>query len=349
MVVADRLEVVDPTRFPGWDERLSHHPDTTVFHTSAWARVLSETYGYLPAYLTFLEKDQLVALLPFMEIRSWITGARGVSLPFTDESSPILPNGFGFGEAMGQVIALAESRGWGTVEIRGKVPGMENLPTSTEYLRHDLDLTGGEELLYSRYRRNVRRNIRKAERTGISVSEDITPEAMREFHHLNCLTRREHGLPPQPFRFFEHLREHVLEKGLGFLMLARHRKKAIAGAVFLLFGGKAVFKYGASDMRYQEFRGNNLVFRDAIRLLCSKGARTLSFGRTDFGHDGLRQFKLAWGTTETTHQYVKFDVRTKSYLGGTPTHPSSAWKHTMSKFPIPVLRIIGNVAYRHVG
>ena len=349
MVVADHLEVVDPTRFPGWDALLSRHPDTTVFHTSAWARVLSETYAFIPAYFTLTERDRLVGLLPFMEIRSWITGTRGVSLPFTDDSAPILPDGLGFDAAMAQVIALAQSRGWRTVEIRGRVPGMENLPASAEFLSHDLDLTGGESLLFSRYRPNVHRNIRKAEREGIFVSVDNTAEGLREFYRLNCLTRREHGLPPQPVRFFEHLRQHVLEKGLGFLMMARHRKKAVAGALFLLFSGKAIFKYGASDRRYQEFRANNLVFRDAIRLLCDRGARTLSFGRTNFGHEGLRQFKMSWGTTETRHQYVKYDVRSKTYLTTEPSRWETCWKKTFAKLPLPVLRIIGNIAYRHAG
>ena len=349
MVVAERLEVIDPTRVSGWDELLSHHPDATIFHTSAWARVLSETYEYLPKYFTHIENGRLVGLLPFMEIRSWITGTRGVSLPFTDECAPILPHGIGFDEEMVQVIALAEARGWRTVEIRGHVPGMEHLPASAEYLSHDIDLTAGESFLYSRYRPNVHRNIRKAEREGISVSEDRSAEGLREFHRLNCLTRREHGLPPQPFRFFEHLREHMLEKGLGFLMMARHKKRPIAGALFLLFGGKAIFKYGASDRRYHEVRANNLVFRDAIRLLCRNGARSLSFGRTDIHHEGLRKFKMSWGAQTTKLRYYKYDVRSKSYLSGTPTRPSTSWKNTMSKLPIPVLRIIGNVAYRHVG
>jgi Acetyltransferase (GNAT) domain len=346
--VAERLDVVDPTRFPGWDERLSRHPDATVFHTSAWARVLSETYTYLPAYFTSIEKDQLVALLPFMEIRSWITGTRGISLPFTDASAPILPDGFGFEEAMGQVIALAESRGWRTVEIRGRVPGMEHLPSSSEYLSHDLDLTGGEEPLFSRYRPNVHRNIRKAEREGISVSEDRTPEGLREFYRLNCLTRRAHGLPPQPIRFFEHLREHVLEKGLGCLMMARHNQKAVAGALFLLFGGKAIYKYGASDRHHQQLRANNLIFRDAIRLLCRKGVRTLSFGRTDLAHEGLTQFKLSWGSEETRLQYFRFDVRSKTWLTRQKARVSP-WEGMISKMPIPVLRLVGDIAYRHVG
>ena len=349
MVVAERLEVVDPIGFPGWDDLLLSNPDTTVFHTSAWARVLSETYAFMPAYFTLTERDRLVGLLPFMEIRSWITGKRGVSLPFTDESAPILPAGLGFDKAMAQVIGLAESRGWRTIEIRGRVPGMENLPASEEYLSHSLDLTEGEDSLFSRYRPNVHRNIRKAEREGISVSEDGTPKGMMEFYHLNCLTRREHGLPPQPVRFFEHLRQHVLEKGLGFLMMARHKKEAVAGALFLLFNGKAMFKYGASDRRYQEFRANNLVFRDAIRLLCGKGARTLSFGRTNFGHEGLRQFKMSWGTMETRHRYVKYDVRSKTYLTAEPSRWETCWKKTFANLPLPVLRIIGNVAYRHAG
>ena len=343
------LELADPSGDPGWDQLLAGHPETTVFHTAAWARVLSSSYGYQPFYFRAIDKGKLSALLPFMEIRSWVTGTRGASLPFTDECPPILPVGTSFNEAMDHVIALAKSRGWKTVEIRGRGPGMGNLPASAEYLSHDLDLTGGETSLLSRCRPNVQRNIRKAEREGISVSEDRTPEGLREFYHLNCLTRREHGLPPQPIRFFEHLREHVLEKGLGFLMMARHKKKPVAGALFLLFGGKAIFKYGASDRRFQAFRANNLVFRDVIQLLCRKGVRTLSLGRTGLHHDGLRQFKLSWGTTETRLQYVKYDIRSKTYLTADQSLWETRWKKTVAKLPLSVLRIIGSVAYRHAG
>lgn len=349
MVVADRLEVVDPTRFPGWDERLSRHPDATVFHTSAWARVLSETYAYLPTYFTFFAMDQLAGLLPFMEIRSWITGTRGVSLPFTDECAPILSDDIGYADAVSRVIGHAGARDWGTLEFRGRSRGMGNLPASSEYVTHELDLSPGEEVLFSRYRSNVQRNIRKAEREGISVTPDPTPEGMREFHRLNCLTRREHGLPPQPFRFFRNLRSLVLEKGFGTLLLARHKGRVIAGAVFLQFAGKAVYKYGASDRRHQELRPNNLVFREGIRDLCAKGVRTLSFGRTDLHHEGLRQFKLSWGATEKALQYVKYDVPSKSYLLAKKYRATIPWENTMSKLPVPVLRLIGRAAYRHVG
>ncbi len=349
MVVADRLEVVDPTGVPGWDEQLACHPCATVFHSSAWARVLSETYGYQPLYFTAVEDGRLVALLPFMEIRSWLTGTRGVSLPFTDECAPILPDDIGFDDAVLQMIRLAETRNWKTLEFRGRCRGMGNIPASAEYLTHELDLTIGEKALFSLFRSNVQRNIRKAEREGISVKPDSTPIGVKEFYRLNCLTRREHGLPPQPFRFFENLRSHVLEKGFGTLLLARHERKVIAGAVFLHFAGKAVYKYGASDRRHQELRPNNLVFREGIRDLCAKGVRTLSFGRTDLHHEGLRQFKLSWGAVEKTLQYAKYDVTSKVYLSTKKYRATIPWESTMSKLPVPVLRLIGRIAYRHVG
>lgn len=349
MDCANLLEIADPTGIPGWDERLARHPEATVFHSSAWARVLSGTYGYLPAYFTTWEEGRLIALLPFMEIRSWLTGTRGVSLPFTDECAPILPDGGTFEDANREIISHAESRRWKTVEFRGRVRGMGNLPASAEYLTHELDLTPGERIVSSRFRPNVQRNIRKAEREGISVATDSTSGGVREFYRLNCMTRREHGLPPQPVRFFENLRSDVLEKGYGTLWLARHKGKTIAGAVFLHFAGKAVYKYGASDRRYQELRANNLVFREGIRDLCGKGVRTLSFGRTDLHHEGLRQFKLGWGAGERTLQYAKYDESSRTYLSSKKYHGTIPWESTVSKLPLPVLRLIGRMAYRHVG
>jgi lipid II:glycine glycyltransferase (peptidoglycan interpeptide bridge formation enzyme) len=254
-----------------------------------------------------------------------------------------------FDDAAREVISRAVSRRWRTIEYRGRGRGMGHLPASAEYLAHELDLTPGEAALFSGYRSNVQRNIRKAEKAGITVASDPTPYGMREFYRLNCLTRREHGLPPQPARFFENLQSHVLDKGFGTLLLARHEGRAVAGAVFLHFSGKAVYKYGASDRRCQELRPNNLVFREGIRKLCGKGVRTLSFGRTDLHHEGLRQFKLSWGAAEKTLQYVKYDVPSKSYLSSKKYRATIPWESTMSKLPLPLLRLIGRVTYRHIG
>jgi hypothetical protein len=108
-------------------------------------------------------------------------------------------------------------------------------------------------------------------------------------------------------------------------------------------------KYGASTGNYQELRPNNLVFREGIRDLCGKGVRMLSFGRTDLHHEGLRQFKLSWGAAEKTLQYARYDVASKAYFQAKKHRARIPLESTMSKLPLPLLRLIGRVAYRHVG
>src|SRR5205809_7902736 len=81
--------IIDPLQNGAWDSLLSGFPEATAFHTSAWARVLSRTYGHTPIYLRFDRADEPVALVPLMEVRSALTGVRGVCLPFTDFCGPL--------------------------------------------------------------------------------------------------------------------------------------------------------------------------------------------------------------------------------------------------------------------
>ena len=87
----ERFEVsaLDPTCDPHWDRLAASHPDFTVFHSSAWMRVLSKTYGHKPLVLCWSSKGEPAAALPILEVASPLTGRRGVSLPFTDFCEPL--------------------------------------------------------------------------------------------------------------------------------------------------------------------------------------------------------------------------------------------------------------------
>ena len=83
------LELLNPFTASPWDTALSTHPGATFFHGSPWARVLHDTYGFTPLYLADRTTTDLHPLLPLMEATSWLTGRRGISLPFTDECAPL--------------------------------------------------------------------------------------------------------------------------------------------------------------------------------------------------------------------------------------------------------------------
>ena len=342
------IEPIDPLCDPKWDRLVLSHPAANFFHSTAWARVLFVTYGHAPRYMRFNRNGRLAALLPVMEIRSRLTGRRGVSLPFSDFCDPLF---FDDGEAGGFLIDTlyndALKRSWKYFEMRR---GVENgccpVPSKSFY-GHALDLRNGAQECLAGFSSSVRRAIRKAGQSDLSVELSQTRAAMLDFYRLHVRTRRRHGVPPQPISFFTNIHEHVMKFGNGFIALARLGGCPVASAVFCHFGREAVYKFGASDERFQKFRASNLVIWEGIKRLAEKGLETLHFGRTSLENHGLRRFKLGWGTHEKTIQYFRFDMVSSRWMSG---HDTTNGFHTslFRWLPLVLNRLAGSAIYPHL-
>jgi lipid II:glycine glycyltransferase (peptidoglycan interpeptide bridge formation enzyme) len=196
-------------------------------------------------------------------------------------------------------------------------------------------------------RDSTRRNIKKAEKEGITVTVSTSPDSMETFCRLNAITRRDHGLPPQPRRFFRCVYDHILSKDMGFIVLASFRGSAIAANVYFCFGDQVIYKYGASDRAYQHLRANNLVMWEAIKWACDHGYSALSFGRTEPENEGLRQFKAGWGAREHLIKYYRYDLQKGAFIKA-PVIINPLYKKIFSKLPIPALNMLGSILYRHM-
>jgi lipid II:glycine glycyltransferase (peptidoglycan interpeptide bridge formation enzyme) len=154
-------------------------------------------------------------------------------------------------------------------------------------------------------------------------------------------------LPPQPWSFFSNIHRHILSKEKGFVSLASHGGVPIAGAVFLLHKRWALFKFGASIERFLPLRGNNLQMWDAIKWLARHGFEQLDLGRTSKTNEGLRRFKLGWGTVERTLEYFKYDVRAGRYVREADTD-QHRYGWLFRGLPQRVSRLAGALLYPHI-
>jgi hypothetical protein len=285
------LQVINPLDIPDWDDMVLATGKATVFHSSGWARVLHETYGYKPVYFTAFENGKIFSLMPFMEINSAFTGKRGVSLPFADVCESISPSGDDFRMMANAAMKYGRDKGWKTLEWRGNVTNFNGAPPSSVHYTHALDLGGGEDKIFSEIRSSTRRNINKAIKDQVKVKIAGSMKAMATYYRLHCITRKDHGLPPQPLSFFKKIFEHMICGGNGFIALAYMKEICIAGAVYLHFGNQAIFKFGASDRKYHCLRPNNMVMWLSIRECIKRGVRTFNFGRTEIYNQGFSSTK----------------------------------------------------------
>jgi CelD/BcsL family acetyltransferase involved in cellulose biosynthesis len=344
----------NPLEDSRWAKFLEDHPCSSVFHTQPWLAALRRTYGYQPvAFSTSPPGACLTNAIVFCEIRSWLTGRRLVSLPFSDHCDPLIDPETGLETFLPHLRNELTARKLRHFEIRPIEPLSGDFgPFSTHsYCLHSLDLTPSLDTLFHNLHQNsTRRKIRRAEREGLTSEAGSSPALLDAFYRLLLLTRRRHAIPPQPKRWFENL-IHSFGPALE-IRVAFHRDRPVAAILTLRHKDTLVYKYGCSDARFHNLGGVHLLFWNSITDAKQNGMRTFDLGRSDWEDQGLITFKNRWGARQSELIYLRIGNRSASSAHSNTSE--TGWKRRLAKgilahLPVPVLRIAGELFYRHVG
>jgi len=220
-------------------------------------------------------------------------------LPFSDFCEPLFYSTTEAENIRQNIIDYSSKNGLRYVEFRSSET---KFPFDTqEYrtdLRHLLLLNKPEKELLKSFSENTRRNIKKAAKENVEVFLSNDKIGLNIFYDMFCVTRQKHGLPPQPYVFFKNIYNCIIKAGLGDIVIAKHKNKFIAGAMYFKFAEKILYKFGASYPEFNDLRGNNAVMWFAIQKYLIENYKEFDFGRTEIIHEGLRRFKLGWNTEE---------------------------------------------------
>lgn len=350
---------LDPLSDPRWEELLAWHPDAGVFHTAPWLRALRACYGYEPvAYTSAKPGEPLQDGLVFCRVRTWLTRERMVSVPFADHCQPLLAQAPEEAATSWQRLAAAAQRDLrGYLEIRpvrnpwrDHEPGWHAWGPSSEYALHLAPISGDKEAVLRTFHKDcVQRRIRRAQREGLDVELGRSPALLDEFFALHALTRRRHGLPPQPRAWFRHLADAFGERLTVYV--ARRQGSSVAAIVTLLFRERLTYKYGASDAAWHSLGAMPLLLWRAIEGARERGARVLDLGRSEVDNLGIIAFKNHWNTERQRLTYFRFPG------SKAPAPHRVSWRRRAEKpvlavaahLPQSVLIAAGQILYRHIG
>ncbi len=284
--------------------------------------------------------------MPLMDVRSPMTGRRGVSLPFSD-SVPLLSTP---AHTVPHLIEDAldyerRRRKWRYVEIRSE-PCLSGFGPSGRYFEHIVALDRGCDALYRNLRQSTRRNVERARREALATAVSCDAAAVEAYYRLHCRTRRRHGLPPQPLSFFRNLHASLIKQGHGIVVIASSGGTPVGGAVFLHFGDRAVYKYGASVLEERHLHPSNMVMWEAISWYSFHGYSSLSLGRTACHNAGLLQYKDGWGAERREIHYARSPARRNGFDESEGRNPRLA--AIARRMPLLALRMVGRIAYRHL-
>ena len=341
---------IDPLHDDRWTELVARHPNATVFHTRGWLKALQATYGYEPIVFTTSEPtDALTDAVVFSAVRSWLTGDRLVSLPFSDHCEPLIEHPDRLRVLCAHLESLLETEGWTYVEMRSadsSLSGTGYFIEAATYALHRLDLRPDLETLYGRLHHDcIRRKIRRAERESLAYASGCTARLLHDLYGLLQLTRARHQVPPQPFTWFRNL-VNCLGDAL-CIRLAYRDGNPIAGMLTLSHGKRMVYKYGGSDAAFHNLGAMPFLFWRAIQEAKDAGVEELDLGRSDLDNPGLIAFKDRWGAACSPLSTWRMPLTQLSVRGDSLKRRYA--KQVLGRLPESVMTLAGRLLYRHMG
>jgi hypothetical protein len=342
--------VLDPLTDARWDELVQHHPRASVFHSRGWLEALKRTYDYEPIVLTTSGQGPLENGLALCRVRSWMS-RRIVSLPFSDHCEPLVDRPDDLPAMLAFLMDGTAKNRWRSIELRPRGPAaapgaLSGLAAGASYWLHTLDLARPAEQVFGGFHHSsTQRAIRRAEREGLSYEAGRSEALLSSFYGLLRLTRRRHGLPPQPLAWFRNLAA-CLGGGLT-IHVASKDDQPIAGILTLTFKKTMVYKYGGSDAGRHALGGMPFLFWRAIQDAQARGIEELDLGRSDLDQAGLIAFKDHLGATAAKLTYCTWPERRAGAAHAGPI--ARAARRVVGHLPDAALDLTGRLLYRHLG
>jgi hypothetical protein len=309
--------------------------------------------------------------IAFCEVKSWVSGSRLVSLPFSDHCQPLLEPKRDVEAFARYLQAACDLPKWKYIEIRPSSDvdldgpdsnavtrehhcGGENTRLANgnaysfvkcrEYNLHKIDLRPDPEAIFSSFHNScVQRKIRRAEREGLQYEAGRSPSSIVKFYHLLLLTRRRHGLPPQPMAWFRNLAACFGERLM--IRVASKGGRPIASILTVRHKKTLVYKYGCSDEALHKLGAMPMLFWKAIQDEKQRGAEEFDLGRSETDNPGLTAFKQHLGATCSRLSYYRLGQRELSITDSN----MQVVRAVFARMPDRLAQIAGTVLYRHLG
>jgi lipid II:glycine glycyltransferase (peptidoglycan interpeptide bridge formation enzyme) len=137
-------------------------------------------------------------------------------------------------------------------------------PLFTKYT-FQIDLNLSEEQLLTNMKEKTRYNLRLAQKHGVVIHEDNSPQAFAAYLRLTQETTKRQRFFAHSPRYHQLMWETLQPPGLAHLLTATYQGKILVTWILFLFNNILYYPYGASSDENRETMASNLMMWEAIR------------------------------------------------------------------------------------
>jgi FemAB-related protein (PEP-CTERM system-associated) len=326
-----------------WDNYVVSHPTGSLFHSTAWKRVIERSFGFKSRYLLLEDAGTIRGVLPLFLISNLLQGKSLISTPFSVYGGPCADNEKDSARLRAAACEMARREGVQYLELREQWPISESgFQTKELYVTFDCELPANVDELQRQLPRDTRYMIRKAQKNDLRAVVDN--QQLDTFYEIYSHSFHYLGTPVFSKRLFRIVLEEFGQQCE--LTTVWRGTRALASVLSLRFRDWILPYFGGSLMEGRQFAANNFMYWEVMKEALEKGVRCFDFGRSKLG-SGSYAFKTQWNMRERPLPYQFFLVRRKSMPNFSPANPNfklsiSLWK----AMPLALTKVLGPAVVR---
>jgi FemAB-related protein (PEP-CTERM system-associated) len=333
-----RLDAVTVESAPEeWTAFVRQHPGATGYHDWKWRDVFKQAFGHESIYLAVRSHGQITGVLPLVLLDSWLFGRSLISLPFVNYGGVLAADPTAARALLDHAARIAEERDCRHIELRHTTQQFSDLPCKRHKVCMVLDL-GPAPAMWDRLDRKVRNQIRKAQKSGLTIHAGGL-DLLDEFYAVFARNMRDLGTPVYGREFFEQVLTVFPERAR--VQLVRLGAKAVAAGITYRTGERTEVPWASSVREFNSLCPNHLLYWGAVERAAADGCRIFDFGRST-PNEGTYRFKEQWGAKPLPLCWEYRLQPGASLPNATPSNPKfslavSLWK----KLPVGLATRIG--------
>jgi FemAB-related protein (PEP-CTERM system-associated) len=327
-----------------WDRFVLDCPEATFCHRAGWARVMARSFAYETRFLYAEQDDEIVGVLPLVEVASRLFGRFLVSSAFAVYGGPACLNDAARQALTARALEIAEARDLDYVEYRSQQPQQPGWAHKSDlYATFRRPLGSDPEALLAGLP-TKRRNIRKAEKLGVAAALDVD---VGRFYDVFAVSVRNLGTPALPRRYFQAIWDEFADD-VEILTVARG-DAALSSAMLFYFRDEAHCYYVGNTPGARDAAASDYMWWRAMARAIERGERGFDMGRSKRG-TGAFEFKRRWGVEPTPLHYEYHLRRGEQVPEANPLNPKyrlfiELWK----RLPLALANRLGPLIVRGLG
>jgi hypothetical protein len=293
-------------------EFLVDNPRHQIFHTLKWKKFIQDSFKVNIEYAAAIDhnnqKNTIVTVLPFAQIKSKIFKNRIISTPYL-EFGGITGNPSNLKCILNYLKAKFPNNEY--IEVRSNklpIPNQINssngsgIITKTEYTTTILNLPNSKDDLWKNIHKHKRNEVRKAQKKEI-ITRQLNQDDLNKLYKLYLITMQKHGTPPYSKKYFKNFFS---------------QSKLVAVVLGFVYNNQIHITLNASLSKFNDKKINTAVYWGLIES-CYKQKTinqigkitSIDFGRSHKNNTNLT-FKKKWNANSIDLTYIYFPIKAKT-------------------------------------